>query len=267
MKYFFLIAIILCLSNCVREDLVGLKDLSGQIGGQVITYNQFGESNLANDGVIINIKNLVTDQEFSAISDGDGKYTLENIPMGEYEVFYTKENFSKNYIGNYEHLGGTQSEYIHDVNLSEMLEGKIEIENISYNDADSTHKVNVLMTFNNIPEDTTKNIGVILVFSYKPDVLMKIHFDPYGYSGSLIYIDKKVPNKKNVTISIPVWYLMNSDNCGCGYKDIDTTVYCQAYLSNKILVAYNERYAWSTISSISDSSSIKSFWLSYKSSY
>jgi hypothetical protein len=268
---FIILLIVLCVS-CGDNPVIGPENLSGPLQGRVLTYNKEGELTDRHDSVLINLTHRTTHDSIFVYSDSAGFFTVPDLPMGVYEMWYSKENYSRYYVAGYKHLGGTQTSYIDDVLLSKFIPGQIEIVNITYLDSDSTYYIRVDISLNNIPENYYQPCAVIFSFGYHPDKVLD-YFPDYKISGygnghcsgyGPLFIIDRGSYQGDTTLYLHAYGAVAPGSYEGSLTDFDTLVYCKAFLSNYQFTAYKE-YATNRgiITSIVDSSSLVSFSLRF----
>lgn len=99
---FFLLAPSIFLA-CTREDY--LPGLTGNIVGFVYTFDEFG--NYLEDRSNVKVTAFGMDQNYSTHSNSKGKFVLEDLPTGTYELHLAKEGFGTLKQFGVQHLGGT----------------------------------------------------------------------------------------------------------------------------------------------------------------
>lgn len=87
---------------CSKDDY--LPGLTGNMVGYVYTFDEFG--NLLEDRSHVKITALGLDQNYSANSNSDGRFVLEEVPTGTYELHLKKEGFGTLKQFGVQHLGG-----------------------------------------------------------------------------------------------------------------------------------------------------------------
>ena len=87
---------------CSKEDY--LPGLTGNMVGFVYTFDEFG--NLLHDRSNVKITALGMDESYSTHSNSKGRFVLEDIPTGTYELHFEKEGFGVLKQFGVQHLGG-----------------------------------------------------------------------------------------------------------------------------------------------------------------
>lgn len=94
------ILLALSLSGC--KDTITQPDLSGDMVGYVLTFDEFGAVLDNHENVVVTAKG-----RFSAKTDRDGRFEFKNIPAGTYELDFDKPGFGSMKLFGIKHLGGT----------------------------------------------------------------------------------------------------------------------------------------------------------------
>jgi hypothetical protein len=93
-------AVVLLLS--CKEDIL-VPDLSGNLVGYVLTYDEFGSQTEEKGDIHITATGNKT---YSTLTDGDGRFEFKGLPAGTYELTAEKEGFGTGKKINIKHLGG-----------------------------------------------------------------------------------------------------------------------------------------------------------------
>ena len=88
--------------TCSKDDY--LPELTGNMVGFVYTFDEFG--NLLEDRSNVKITAFGLDQSYSASSNSNGRFVLEEVPTGTYELHLKKEGFGTMKQFGVQHLGG-----------------------------------------------------------------------------------------------------------------------------------------------------------------
>jgi hypothetical protein len=89
--------------GCTGEDEY-LPNLSGNMVGYTYTFDEFG--NLLDDHGQVKVTAIGLDQSYSRHSDAAGRFELEGLPTGTYELHFEKEGFGVLKQFGVQHLGG-----------------------------------------------------------------------------------------------------------------------------------------------------------------
>ena len=87
--------------SCTQEVL--LPDLKGSLVGYVYTFDEF--ANLLDDHSKVHVTALGL-ENFSAITDKNGRFEFKSLPSGTYELNFEKEGFGTMKQVGIQHLGG-----------------------------------------------------------------------------------------------------------------------------------------------------------------
>jgi hypothetical protein len=96
--------ILLCcwlMGGCEKE--VVIPDLEGDIIGYLTTFDEFG---LLYDHSGVKITTQGLEGSYTASSDVIGKYEFSNLPVGTYDLVFSKEGFVNDTLRSVKHLGG-----------------------------------------------------------------------------------------------------------------------------------------------------------------
>ena len=88
-----LIAFILPISfliSCNSSNDPDPVPTSGNISGSVLLFNESSGS-VSPAGMKVSVENLVPEK--SAVTNAEGKFTLENVPFGTYTLVYEKSGY------------------------------------------------------------------------------------------------------------------------------------------------------------------------------
>ncbi len=89
-------------NGCSKEDY--LPGLSGNMVGYVYTFNEFGS--LLEDRSQVKITAIGLDQSYHASTNSKGRFVVEDVPTGTYELHIKKEGFGTLKQFGVQHLGG-----------------------------------------------------------------------------------------------------------------------------------------------------------------
>ncbi len=102
MLFLFLLSPFIFL-GCHKEDDY-LPGLSGNMVGYIYTFDEFG--NLLVDHSHVKVTAIGMDQTYSRHSDVTGRFELEEVPTGTFELHFEKEGFGVLKQFGVQHLGG-----------------------------------------------------------------------------------------------------------------------------------------------------------------
>jgi len=88
--------------GCSKEEY--LPGLAGNMVGFVYTFDEFGT--LLDDRSQVKVTAIGLDQNYSASSNSSGRFVLEDVPTGTYELHLKKEGFGTMKQFGVKHLGG-----------------------------------------------------------------------------------------------------------------------------------------------------------------
>ncbi|MCK5135350.1 MAG: carboxypeptidase regulatory-like domain-containing protein [Bacteroidales bacterium] len=88
--------------GCSKDDY--LPGLTGNMIGYIYTFDEFGS--LLGDRSHVKITALGMDESYSTHSNSKGRFVLEDIPTGTYELHFEKEGFGVLKQFGVQHLGG-----------------------------------------------------------------------------------------------------------------------------------------------------------------
>ncbi len=88
--------------GCSKDDY--LPGLTGNMVGFVYTFDEFG--NLQEDRSHVKVTAIGLDESYSASSNSKGRFVLEEVPTGTYELHLRKEGFGTMKQFGVQHLGG-----------------------------------------------------------------------------------------------------------------------------------------------------------------
>lgn len=88
--------------GCSKDDY--LPGLTGNMVGYLYTFDEFG--NLLDDHSHVKVTAIGMDQSYSRQSDFTGRFELEEVPTGTYELHFEKEGFGVLKQFGVQHLGG-----------------------------------------------------------------------------------------------------------------------------------------------------------------
>jgi len=88
--------------GCSKEDY--LPGLTGNMVGYLYTFDEFG--NMLDDHSNVKITALGMHESYSTHSNSKGRFVLEDIPTGTYELHFEKEGFGVLKQFGVQHLGG-----------------------------------------------------------------------------------------------------------------------------------------------------------------
>jgi len=88
--------------GCSKDEY--LPGLKGNMVGYVYTLDEFG--NLLEDRSNVKVTAIGLDQSYSAGSNSKGRFVLEEVPTGTYELHFEKEGFGVLKQFGVQHLGG-----------------------------------------------------------------------------------------------------------------------------------------------------------------
>ena len=98
----FALLLSILLNGCSKEDY--LPGLTGHMVGFVYTADEFGY--VLEDRSNVKVTAIGLDQSYSAHSNSAGRFILEDIPTGTYELHFKKEGFGVLKQFGIQHLGG-----------------------------------------------------------------------------------------------------------------------------------------------------------------
>jgi hypothetical protein len=126
---FFAISLMLLVS--CKKDSGSFK--SGNITGFVDLIDVVG--NYAPDKSGVKVTIVDKSGTYTATTDNSGKYLIKSVPMGTYDIEYSKTGYGINYKKSFSHVGGDVNTFVDKVNLLELVNFKIINSNIDYSDS------------------------------------------------------------------------------------------------------------------------------------
>jgi hypothetical protein len=99
----FLLAISIMIVSCTKEITTQTYIQTGSIVGYVTLYDENGNLISDKSGVNISISGWPS---FDATTNGSGRFELDNVPTGTYNISFTKDGFSETKRVGYEFVGG-----------------------------------------------------------------------------------------------------------------------------------------------------------------
>ena len=103
-----LFLILLLHSGCEKSEILQL-DLKGTLKGEVLTLNEFGYPNYDNGNITIHLEG--SEPSLSVITDSVGKYELNNVPIGTYNLIISKEGYGEHQRQGFQIVGGNEPLY------------------------------------------------------------------------------------------------------------------------------------------------------------
>jgi hypothetical protein len=140
-----IILMVLVLWGCGKSETEQF-DLKGTIKGKIFTYDEFGVPINDNQDVLVKLEG--SEPLLSILTDSTGRYELNDIPTGTYNLVFTKEGYSENQIQGLQVVGGDVPLYY---NIAIVEHSGTKIENLSieiannsqvYLRGDATHNFN-----------------------------------------------------------------------------------------------------------------------------
>jgi hypothetical protein len=134
MKRNFVILLILAIAcgknstqnSIVVPNLIQAENKRANISGQVLLYDEEGSALPDNSGVKISIDNST----ISTTTKADGKWQLDSIPFGTYDISYSKEGFGTGKIMGIYHAATNHSTTVIAKSESMAVNSSIEITNL-----------------------------------------------------------------------------------------------------------------------------------------
>jgi hypothetical protein len=117
-----LILAALMFTGCEKSETgPGLK---GTIKGRVSTFNEFGNQTFDNNNISIQLEG--SDPLISAASDDSGKFEINEIPTGTYDLVLSKEGYGNYIMQGFQVVGGNEPFYLFHLYLVEKSSTVIE---------------------------------------------------------------------------------------------------------------------------------------------
>jgi hypothetical protein len=133
LSYLLIVDIVFMLLSCDEDNLTENRD-RGTIAGEVLTYSELYSRLTGFQGVTVFLENT----EFKSTSDEFGKWEIENVPQGKYNIRFEKEGCSPWLEGEYE-FNGDGTSYVDTVILLKLP--TFEITNYVINAVEDTVKI------------------------------------------------------------------------------------------------------------------------------
>jgi hypothetical protein len=89
-NYIILVLLVVVAYGCKDDSSSTSNEVTGTLRGGVLLYNEHGDREIDNSGVLIQCEGL----PFSTISDSSGKWELKNLPTRTYSLSFSKEGYS-----------------------------------------------------------------------------------------------------------------------------------------------------------------------------
>jgi hypothetical protein len=182
---FFALSLMLLVS--CKKDSVNFK--SGNITGFVDLIDVVGNYVPDKSGVKVTI--VDKSGTYTATTDNSGKYLINSVPMGTYDLEYSKTGYGIYYNKSISHVGGDVNTFVDKVGLLELIDFKILNSNVYYNDYDSTLTVEINYDTSLIDNrfyqySNSAGIDLLVYFNDSSDVSID-HYD-FNIEG---YVDLK----------------------------------------------------------------------------
>jgi len=113
--YLFILISSFIFQGCSKDEY--LPGLTGNMVGFVYTFNEFGY--FLEDRSHVKVTALGLDQNYSAYSNSKGRFVLEDIPTGTYELHFEKEGFGVLKQFGIQHLGGKPTILLNSQNVEQ----------------------------------------------------------------------------------------------------------------------------------------------------
>ncbi len=124
----FIIAIILLLLNCKKEEEL----ITGEIAGKIYSYDQYGNMLPDQSGVTVNLFRD-TGLLAKAETDSRGQYGFENLPYGKYGISLEKNLFIQTWGTKTVYHAGGYSPTLTNFNMYEIPTYVLSLDSLSYN--------------------------------------------------------------------------------------------------------------------------------------
>ena len=233
-KLFFLfILIAACSKNSSHHsiavpDLIQAEKTRGNISGRILLYDGENIAATDNSGITVSIdNNTVTTQ-----TGADGRWTLDSIPKGTYDISYSKPGYGTGKIMGIFHAATNHATTLIARSESMNIISSIDVSNIktaSFSSASwLVNAINLGLIRNGLfiepifNNPTSKNKPIRLFFSDKNDVSSgnysvteKIFTSGKDEVEETLIFDLKWFESKGFKLGIPIYIKA----CGDGYKD------------------------------------------------
>jgi hypothetical protein len=101
--------IIILFSGCEKSEIV--LDLKGTLKGRINTLNEFGAQIIDNNNIIIQLEG--SEPLLSTVTDDTGKYEINDIPAGTYNLVISKDGYGSNIRQGFQIVGGNEPLYFY----------------------------------------------------------------------------------------------------------------------------------------------------------
>lgn len=131
MKNLRLFILLLLFSSCQETETIQL-DLKGSMKGKIYTLNELGLSNNDNENISIRLEG--SEPLLETTTDIEGKYEIDNIPSGTYNIILSKDGYGSHQIQGMMIVGGDEPIYL---NYALFEKSKTTIEDLSIEISDN----------------------------------------------------------------------------------------------------------------------------------
>jgi hypothetical protein len=130
-QHFIILFLIASSISCNNDNPTPAKTLKGDAFGYLIFYSQSGNKIDIPAGFKLSVNNKSNNLPVPVAVDEHGKFALQSISMGEYEIEPSLAGY-KNVKMPYYHVGGDAPGFIGNINMLEISRNNVELISYSY---------------------------------------------------------------------------------------------------------------------------------------
>lgn len=151
------------------------ESLTGQLIGYVSLYDGLGKSMDDNSGVTVTAEG--SDPRVTAITDEKGKFTIDNLHGGTYNIIFTKEGYYLNKFIGYQFVGGTKPATLYRSEL--FRQTHLQINDLAITPLENPYSVEFNVTANISGSDKDRPFYSRYYISNLPGVSYKNYISTY----------------------------------------------------------------------------------------